>query len=59
MEKPAEPKEGEEVEEKEPEKKFKTKWIYERWNKVVTSAEFPDVPGQLGALLKNSRKELR
>jgi len=59
VEKPAEPKEGEEAEAQEPEKKFKTKWIYERWNKVVTSAEFPDVPGQLGALLKNSRKELR
>lgn len=31
-----------------PEVKLNTKWVYERWNKVVNSAEFPDLPQQLG-----------
>lgn len=52
-----EPKEGEDA--VEPEKKYKTKWVYERWNKVVSSGEFPDVPAQLGKVLKDSRNELK
>ena len=53
-----EPKEGEEPL-PPPEKKYKTKWIYEKWNKIVTSQEFYDIPGQLGAILKSSRQDSR
>jgi len=41
------------------EKKYKTKWIYERWNKVINTAEYPDLPGSLGGVLKSSRQEIR
>lgn len=51
-----EPKDGEEAVPQE--KMYKTKWIYERWNKVVNSSEFYDVAGQLGDLLKRSRREI-
>ena len=57
------PREGEksisQEEVAEPEPKYKTKWVYERWNKVVTSDEFPNVPKQLGEILKSSRQEMR
>ena len=52
------PKEGEEPL-PPPEDKYKTKWVYERWNKVVNSVDYPDIPGMLGELLKNSRNEIR
>ena len=51
-----EPKDGEEAVPQE--KMYKTKWIYERWNKVVNSSEFYDVAGQLGDILKRSRREI-
>ena len=51
------PEEGEEV--VPVEKEYKTKWIYERWNKVINTAEYPDLPGTLGEVLKNSRQEIR
>ena len=55
---PPEPKEGEEPA-PVPEKKYKTRWIYERWNKVVSSADFPDVAKRLGGLYNSARKEVR
>lgn len=52
------PKEGEEAP-AAPDSKWKTKWIYEKWNKVVNSADFSDVPATMGQLLKKSRQEIR
>merc|ERR1719469_62156 len=35
-----------------------TKWIYERWNKVVTSDNFPDIAKSMGSLLQRSEEEV-
>ena len=43
---------------KVPESEYKTKWIYERWNKVITSADYPDLPGAMAKLLLQSRTEV-
>ena len=49
----------EEGEEKpEPEIIVDTKWIYERWNKVVDSETFPNIAQAMGDLLKRSGEEL-
>ena len=53
-----EPKEGEE-DTAPPEPKYKTKWIYERWNKIINTGEYPNIPEQMGELLKTSRQEVR
>lgn len=42
----------------EPEIIVNTKWIYERWNKVVDSETFPDVARSMGDLLKRSKEEV-
>lgn len=44
---------------KEEEAKYKTRWIYERWNKVINSAQFENIPQTLADLLKNCRSEIR
>ena len=48
------PKEGETVDNKD--KKYKTKWIYERWNKIVNTAEYPNLPITLGEVLRSTRE---
>ena len=48
--KPAEDEGEEPVEEK----KLTTKWIYERWNQVVTNEKFPDVAKTMGELMQKS-----
>lgn len=55
---PPEPKEGEEPVEA-PETKWRTKWVYERFNKVINSADYPNLPLQLAGLLKSSSEEVR
>ena len=42
----------------EPEIQVSTKWIYERWNKVVDSETFPNIAQSMGDLLKRSGEEL-
>ena len=52
-----EPTEGEgevSAKEREPEYELSTKWIYERWNKVVTNEKFPDVAKTMGELMQKS-----
>ena len=51
------PAEGEEP--AKPEKKYKTKWIYERWNRIISTKDYPNMPARLGGLLKDSRQEVR
>lgn len=53
---PPEPAEGEEpVEQKI---KWKTRWIYERVNKIVNTGDYPDLPQSLANLLKSSESEV-
>jgi len=39
---------------REPEMQLTTKWIYERWNKVVTNEKFPDVAKTMSMLMQKS-----
>ena len=49
------PIEGENVQEK----KYKTKWVYERWNKIVNTAEYPNLPATLGEVHRSTRQQIR
>lgn len=42
----------------EPKEVVHTKWIYERWNKIVTSDTFPNIAKSMGDLLIRSSEEV-
>ena len=35
------------------------KWIYERWNQVTSSAQFPDIVGTLSGLCRSADEEMK